>query len=84
MKMSKLTDYIYSDTQTDIERFETDEYCVIIKWDGESKTIETYQRGYPESIYEGDSLDAARQSIGLSSEQWDDLLSVEVQYMESN
>ena len=81
--MSKLTDYIYSDTQTDIERFEADEYCVIIKWDGESKIIETFQRGYLESLYGGESLDAAQQSTGLTNDQWDELLSMDVQYMES-
>lgn len=80
--MAQLTNYKYSDVQTDIERFEGDEFCVIIKWDGESKTIETYQRGYKDSLYSGEGMEAARESTGLSQEDWDSLISVDVQYME--
>ena len=79
--MAQLTNYKYSDVQTDIERFEGDEFCVIIKWDGEAKTIETYQRGYKDSLYSGEGMEAARESTGLSQEDWDSLLSIDVEYM---
>jgi hypothetical protein len=81
MNTPQLTSYKYSDVQTDIERFEGDEFCVIIKWDGESKIIETYQRGYKDSLYCGEGMEAARESTGLSQEDWDSLLSIDVEYM---
>ena len=81
MNSPQLTSYKYSDVQTDIERYEGNEFCVIIKWDGESKTIETYQRGYKDSLYCGEGMEAARESTGLSQEDWDSLLSIDVEYM---
>ena len=81
MNTPQLTNYKYSDVQTDVERFEGDEFCVIIKWDGESKIIETYQRGYKDSLYCGEGMEAARESTGLSQEDWESLLSIDVEYM---
>jgi hypothetical protein len=81
--MAKLTDYKIADVETDIERFEGDEFCVVIKWAGESKTIETYQRGYADALYIGEGMEAARESTELSQEDWDALLAIDVQYMEA-
>lgn len=77
-----MKNYVVANGQTDIERFQNEENAVIVKWDSESKTIETYSRGYPEPMYVGQDMEKARESLELCSRDWEELLAADVEYLE--
>jgi hypothetical protein len=77
-----MKNYAVASQETEIERFQNAENAVVIRWTGESKVIETYSRGYGDPMYVGDGMNAARKSLELTCNEWVDLLSVDVEYLE--
>lgn len=78
----KLANYRTAAEQTDIESFSNGSDCVVIEWDGETRTIRTFTAGTSEPLYEGNGMDAARQSLELSESEWNELLASDVEYLE--
>lgn len=52
----------------------TDQDRLVVTWDGESRTIETFTRGVAESLYRGDCLNEAAESLELSRDDIDQCL----------
>ena len=77
----KLENYRNVDT-SDIEMFEGDECAVVIHWDGETKVITTFTSGTSGHLYQGSSMEAARESLSLDDDEWNGLLMSDVQYLE--
>ena len=78
----RLNHYRSTDETTYFEMFSDGEDIIVINFDGGKKTIHAFTSGNADSLYSGDSMEAARKSLELSEQQWNDLLASDVQYLE--
>jgi diaminopimelate epimerase len=72
--MAKLTNYQASDVATGIERFEGENFCVIVNNNDSDRKVSVWERGYQESLYCGPCFDAASKATSLDTFEWFALL----------
>ena len=77
----KLSQYRVVTEKTNLELFNDGDDAVVIESNGDQKTIRTFTSGSVECLYCGESLEAARTSLELSNDDWDSLLSQDVEYL---
>jgi hypothetical protein len=75
--MAKLTKYQASDVATGIERFEGENFCVIVNNNDTEHMVSVWERGYPESLYCGPCFNEASKATSLDTFAWFALMNSE-------